>query len=126
MLSKTITTQQINAVRGIVTWAVRGVALTLVATGGYLALKRVLFGIGVWDFELAFRVWEDIGEKQSFYRGVGMVLVGLPLGLWSRRIAGWVVALPPTGCPQCGYAVAPPSGSAAPSRCPECGLPLDE
>jgi len=59
------------------------------------------------------------------YRGLAMVLVGVPLGWWLRKASAWVIAMPPTGCPQCGYAVAPPSSVAPPSRCPECGLRLE-
>ncbi len=125
MFGEKITTQRINLVRGIVTWVIRGVALILVAIGAYLALKRLTFGVGVWDFETALRMWEGIGEEQSFYRGVAMAVVGGVLGIFSRAIAAWVIAMPPTGCPQCGYAVSPPEGGAWPGKCPECGLPLD-
>ncbi len=125
MSTEHLTPQRINLVRGAMTWCVRGVAVLLVAVGAYLVLKRLAFGVGVWDFETALRVWEGIGEEQSFYRGVAMVLVGGGLGAFSRRISGWVIAMPPTGCPQCGYAVAPPDGGAWPGKCPECGLRLE-
>lgn len=120
-----VTPNRINTVRGWVTWVARGVAAILVVVGMYLMLKRLLFGLGMMDFSFPFRVFEGVGEEQSFYRGLAMVLVGLPLGLWSRRVAAWVIAMPPTGCPQCGYAVAPPDGGVWPGRCPECGLRLE-
>ncbi len=118
------TPDRINALRGCAMWAIRAIAVILVAVGAYLMLKRLALGIGTMDFGLAFRTWEDVGEMQSFYRGIGMVVVGAALGVFSRRIAAWVIAMPPSGCPQCGYAVAPPTGSAPPARCPECGLHL--
>ncbi len=121
-----MTAGQISTLRGCATWVIRSVAVILVAVGAYLMLKRLAFGVGVWDFETALQVWQGIGEEQSFYRGIALVLTGLLLGLFSRRIAAWVIAMPPTGCPQCGYAVAPPTGRTAPPRCPECGLPLED
>ncbi len=125
MFSEKITTQRINVMRAIVTWVIRGVALILVALGVYLFLKRFIMGLGSgFDFKLVFQTWEGL-DRQPVYCGISMVLVGLPLGFWSKKIAAWVIAMPPTGCPQCGYAVAPPEGAAPPSRCPECGLPLD-
>lgn len=121
-----IAPERINALRGMTTWCVRGVSVVLTALGAYLMLKRLALAVGTLNPELAFLTWQDIGESQSFYRGVGMVLIGAALGLFSRRVAAWVIAMPPTGCPQCGYAVAPPTGSAPPARCPECGLRLGD
>lgn len=121
-----MTPDRTNALRGRATWVIRSVAVLLIAVGTYLMLKRVALGVGTMDFGLAFRTWERVGETQSFYRGIGMVVVGAALGVFSRRIAAWVIAMPPTGCPQCGYAVSPPTGAAPPVRCPECGLPLCE
>ena len=123
-MSNQITPERINSLRAVVTWCGRGVAVILVAVGTYLMLKRLAFGAGVLDFRTALQTWMEIGEGQSFYRGVAMVLTGTAMGLLSRRIAAWVIAMPPTGCPQCGYDVAPPTGAAPPSRCPECGLNL--
>jgi len=120
-----ITPDRINALRGCAMWVIRSVSIILIAVGAYLMLKRLALGIGTMDFGLAFRRWDDVEEMQSFYRGIGMVVVGAALGVLSRRIAAWVIAMPPTGCPQCGYAVAPPTGAAPPARCPECGLALD-
>lgn len=125
-MAKRILPERINALRGMATWCFRGVAVILVAVGAYLMLKRLALGLGTLNFDLALQTWEDIGEKQSFYRGIGMVVVGAALGVFARRLAALVIAMPPTGCPQCGYAVAPPTGQAPPSRCPECGLPLED
>ena len=123
-MSTRISPDRINALRAVVTWCCRGVAIILVAVGAYLMLKRLAFGAGVLDFRTALQTSTEIGEEQSFYRGVAMILVGVAMGVFSRRIAAWVIAMPPTGCPQCGYAVAPPTGAAAPARCAECGLDL--
>lgn len=126
MFVSRLSTQQVNAVRGIVTWTIRAAALILIATGAYLSLKRLALGVGNnFDLQLIFQTWQSTGEEQSMYRGIAMMLVGGVLAALSRRLAAWVVAMPPTGCPQCGYAVAPPQGAASPGRCPECGLPLE-
>lgn len=119
-----VTPHQINSLRAVTTWGLRLLALMLLVTGAYLMLKRLVFGIGVWDFNSALQAWMGIGEDHSFYRGIAMMLVGGAVGAMSRRLAAWVVAMPPAGCPQCGYGVAPPSGSDPPDRCPECGLAL--
>ena len=40
------TPEQVNAARPLTIWAIRAAAAVLLATGAYLFLKRVLFGIG--------------------------------------------------------------------------------
>lgn len=110
--------KQVNSWRAGVRWAVRGVAATMVATGVYLMLKRLSFGIGTGNMEAALRSWVDIGESHSFYRGVALVIVGGALAALSTRLSAWIVTVPAETCPQCGYANAPAEGA----RCPECGL----
>lgn len=108
----------VTAARSIVAWAIRAAAVVLLAVGGYLFLKKLLFalGNGPGGVEAMFRVFEDIGEGQSTYRGVAMLLVGTALAVFARKIARWVVSMPDPGCPQCGYA------GAGTDTCPECGL----
>jgi hypothetical protein len=112
-----ISPADVNSVRTIVTWCVRAAALFLLATGAYLFLKKLCFalGYGSGGFEHMFRVHMDIGEGQSTYRGLAMLLVGAALALGARRIARWVVSPPEQGCPRCGYA------GAVTDTCPECG-----
>ncbi len=126
MFANRFSTQQVNAVRAIVTWTIRAIAIILLATGAYLSLKRLVLGLGNnFDLRLIFQTWQGIGEEQSMYRGIAMMMVGGTLAGLSRVLAAWIIAMPPTGCPRCGYAVTLPDGTAPTERCPECGLPLD-
>lgn len=112
---------RVNAQRGLVTRVLRGAAVALATLGLYLVAKRLAFGFGAGSLELALRTWNEIGETHSFYRGVGLLLVAGLLAATSRRVAGWIVALPPDGCPACGHAFDPDAPAA---RCAECGRKL--
>ncbi len=110
--------ERINAVRAIVTLVVRVAAVWCLGFGAYLFLKKVLFAVGIGDPSHAFRVFMEDGDMQSTYRGLALMAVGVVLGLLSRRIGTWIVTVPATGCPRCGYPTPDSEG-----RCPECGLP---
>lgn len=113
-----LTAEAVNTARTLAVWLLRSVAVALIAVGSYLMLKRLAFGAGIGDFSTALKTFMEIGEGQSFYRGIAMVIVGAALGLASRRIGVWAFPTPLTGCPACGYEQAPPAGGC----CPECGL----
>jgi hypothetical protein len=108
----------IHTARAVTAWALRGAGVVLLAVGGYLFLKRLLFAIGMGSggFDQIFRVYMEIGEGMSTYRGLAMVMVGGVLVVFARRLARWIVSMPERGCPSCGYA------GAAGDKCPECGL----
>ena len=106
----------LNTARGVATWSVRAGSLLLIAAGAYLVLKRVALAAITGQFDTAFMVWEEIGEGQSFYRGLALLAVGTPLAFLSSHIARWIIAPPPDGCPRCGYE------KVESDRCPECGL----
>lgn len=112
-----LTPTDVIAVRTILLWAIRALAIALMATGSYLFLKKLLFatfsGQGFW--EMLFQIWEGIGEEHSTYRGLALVIVGAALTVLSRPLVRWVVQPPSLGCPRCGYA-GPVGGT-----CPECG-----
>ncbi|MCW5775154.1 MAG: hypothetical protein KIS87_01735 [Phycisphaeraceae bacterium] len=110
--------ERINAVRAIGTLVVRAAAAWCLVFGAYLVLKKVLFAVGIGDPAHAFRIYMEDGDKQSTYRGLALIAVGAALALLSRRIGVWVVPVPTTGCPRCGYPTPDAEG-----RCPECGLP---
>jgi hypothetical protein len=106
----------VNGWRAAAVWALRSVSIALLATGAYLVLKKVLFGIGIGQLDQIYRYFEGVGEGQSFYRGLSMIAVGIGLGAGAHPISRWAIALPRTGCPRCAYPVSGPT-------CPECGLP---
>ncbi len=118
-----LTPRRVNSVRTVVVWCLRGVAVVLLAEGAYLFLKKLFFAIGMitshnptYGFFHMFRRMEGIGEGQSTYRGLAMLVVGGALAFGAKRIARWMIAMPVTGCPRCGY------DGAVNSICPECGL----
>jgi hypothetical protein len=111
-----MTPNRVNTCRGLLTWAIRCASLIVLAVGAYLVLKRVALAIVNRDIQTAFLSWEEIGEGQSFYRGLAMIGVGAGLGGLARTLARWAFPTMPEGCPGCGYErVEQP-------RCPECGL----
>lgn len=114
----TLTPTTVNAARAVTAWMLRGSGVALLAVGGYLFLKRLLFAIGMGPGGLdhIFRVYMEVGEGMSTYRGLAMLTVGAVLAVFARRIARWVVSVPDRGCPACGYA------GAVGDKCPECGL----
>ncbi|GIK19337.1 MAG: hypothetical protein DYG93_05595 [Leptolyngbya sp. PLA2] len=110
--------ERINALRAIATLVVRGVAVWCLGFGAYLFLKKALLAVSIGDLTHMFRVYMDDGDMHSTSRGLALMVVGSVLALLSRRVAGWVVPVPATGCPRCGYPTPDSEG-----RCPECGLP---
>ncbi|MBK7404185.1 MAG: hypothetical protein IPJ41_06020 [Phycisphaerales bacterium] len=112
-----ITPVAVNSWRALAVWAIRAAALSLLATGAYLFLKKLFFaiGFGPGGFEHMFRVFTEVGEQQSTYRGLSMLAVGSALALGAKHIARWIIALPDEGCPRCGYA------GPVNDTCPECG-----
>jgi hypothetical protein len=80
--------------RGVAMWVMRSVSAGAVLYGAYLVIKKVLFGIGSGQVDMIFGVWEGTGEGHSLYRGLSMIVVGVALGLASRRLAAWVFAVP--------------------------------
>jgi hypothetical protein len=107
--------EHLHRVRAVTTWAIRAVSFVAVALGLYLFLKKLAFGVGSGSFENVFRIWDGTGEGQSTYRGLSLIAVGLTAGLLAPRLARWIITMPPTGCPACGYS------AAAGAPCPECG-----
>lgn len=130
-----IPTNSINAWRALVVWVCRAAALILITLGTYLFLKRILWGVLNGDPFMPFDTWDEVAESNSTFRGIAMIAVGIPLALLSRWIARWVVIVPSSACPGCGYdthagskphhpdpARAEIPSPAGPKRCPECGL----
>jgi hypothetical protein len=113
-----LTPTRVNHARALVCLALRAAATLLLAWGAYLFLKKLLFALGnpATGLHHMFRVYMEIGETQSTYRGLAAMIVGAGLAIASRNIARWVVCLPSHACPACGYA------GGAGDRCPECGL----
>jgi hypothetical protein len=115
-----MTADAINRNRARIKWVVRGVAAVLLTFGAYLVLKRVGYLAGSGDFGSVFRYHSgDMGETNSMYRGLALLLVGGGLALLSDRVSRWIVTLPVTSCPRCGHHRGPGATS-----CPECGLEL--
>lgn len=96
--------------------------MILVASGAYLATKKLLFGLGTRQPETIVDVYEGIGEGHSFYRGLALLAVGFALGAAAPRLAAWIIVLPTSGCPRCGYKTTIAPGA----PCPECGLAADD
>ena len=110
---------RINLYRARVQWWARGIAAVVICFGTYLVIKRTLFASFA-GWRLILNTWgDDLGESNSFFKGIGMIVVGTVLLFLAKPIARVVVSVPDTGCPQCGQ---PIDRSAKPERCTECGL----
>ncbi len=114
-----LTPTHINTTRTLVVWCIRSVAVVLLVVGGYRllwVLSMALFN-GAHGFSLLIRIYSPTDSLSLFtYRGLAMLAVGLVLAFGARRIARWVITMPATGCPRCGY------DGAVNDICPECGL----
>ena len=126
---------RINLIRALVSWTIRAIALIMTIVGLSLCLNRILFGLlcGQSFFGSAFQLRMEIGATHPMYRGLPLVILGVVLGILSKRLSCWIITVPSDSCPRCGYLrpmVDPPpgDGSSASSssrkttRCPECGL----
>lgn len=107
-----ITPAHVNAWRAWTQWILRGIAFLLITGGSYLCLKRIGFGIITGDFRMATQVWTDIS------RGAAMLLVGVGIAVFARRLSRWIITLAPNTCPRCGYIRTRGGGT----KCTECGL----
>lgn len=113
-----ITPAHVNAWRARTQWVLRGVAFLLIASGSYLCLKRIVFGVITGDFRMVTRVWTQFGETATMSRGVAMLLVGVGIAVFGRRLSRWIITLPPNTCPRCGHVRTLGGGT----KCTECGL----
>jgi hypothetical protein len=111
----------VNSVRGIATWAMRGVSIVLLALGAYLVLSRVLWAVGSRLLSQGFAFYTEPHEVGAPFTGAAMLAIGAGLGRLAGPIARWMIPVPPESCPRCGYGNAEPVG-----RCPECGLVLSD
>lgn len=92
----------------------------------FAALVLFVIWIVYFAFGLA-TVWPYFFERASKVRIIMSLTAPVPfllgavfLGGLSRRIARWVLPLPRSGCPRCGYRLV----ALIEPRCPECGLAL--
>lgn len=84
----------------------------------------------VWMIFFAFNVVEIIrlaltGFGRAYFAvgilGSTPMLIGAVfLGLLYRRLTNWILPIPRSGCPRCGYRLI----ALTEPRCPECGLTL--
>ncbi len=115
-----IRAEDVNTVRAVVTWVLRAIAAAALAIGVYLPLKALLLGLSVGNMEMAYSVYDNVGENHPLSRGLVLITLGAALGLFSSKIARWMIPVPGRGCPGCGYA-----GPGRNGLCPECGLRIE-
>ncbi len=113
-----ITPAHVNAWRARTQWILRGVAFLLIVFGSYLCLKRITFGAITGDISMLTHAWEGTGETHSLSRGTAMLLIGVGMAVFARRLSRWIITLPSNTCPRCGYIRTRGGGT----KCTECGL----
>lgn len=64
--------------------------------------------------------WGLVTILEGMIASLPLLLGALFLGILSGRIARWILPIPKTGCPRCGYRLV----ALVEPRCPECGLDL--
>jgi hypothetical protein len=116
-----MTVAKISNLRHVALVMIRAAGAILIVYGG----GHVIWGIGSyvgllgWHFvEGLSSFWDEMFNP--FWFGLGALLPGICLAVFSRQIARWLVPLPQYECPQCGYALQ----QLTTTRCPECGLEL--
>ena len=105
------TPQQVNHHRSIAVSIIRTAGASLLVWGAYLMLKRILFGIAQRSVEMAFTVYEGVGEEHSFYRGLSLTVVAVLLACFADRIAGGWCPCRSTGVPGAGTRRSAPIGA---------------
>ncbi len=116
----TLSPSTVVSVRTVVIWVIRLVALFLILRGAYFALQRFLMGVITGQPEMAWDVWQEIGnETHRVSIGAVMLAIGAILAIFNRPLAAWLTPAPREGCPACGFS----RGDDDPTRCTECGLP---
>jgi hypothetical protein len=66
------------------------------------------------------RGFDVLSGLLSLVRGLPLLIAALALGASARRVTRWILPIPKSGCPRCGYRLI----ALAEPRCPECGLDL--
>lgn len=91
----------------------------MIVIGALMAVYRVLYtmkgGTPLRSMVLGWQDWNTMWL--SFPETVALAGAGLLLALASPRLARWIITIPETGCPACGYA----RPEHAEPKCPECG-----
>ncbi len=112
--------ERIRKTRALVMWGVRLVGGVLLLLGLYLLVKQLAFGLMIGRMPTAWRYYSGVGNWHHGAHGAAALVVGLPLMVFSRWIARFVVAMPDRECPGCGYT----GERDDKGRCPECGVEL--
>lgn len=116
-----LTDQRIHDLRAVITFVIRLVAGAMLAWGTVLLVRRLAFAAGSGSPQVVFRTWSgDLGESNSFYHALGLMVAGVLLSLLSGRLARWMLPAPTHGCAACGHAFGDDDEV---TRCPECGRP---
>lgn len=113
----TYTTGQAALIRHLVLLGVRLTALILLVVGTHALFNALVIAMGD---DLRFRsIFVHWDQGFSWIgRALGLLLPGLALAIWSRRIAKWIVPGLRNECLNCGYVL----HRAEAKRCPECGV----
>lgn len=98
-------------------WCIRAAAAAAIVIGVTLIARRLIFAIMIGNLQIAWDSYEGIGQGHEFSWGFVLVVVGAAAGLASRRLAAWIICMPPDACPRCEY-----GGVGKQARCSECGL----
>ena len=107
--------ERIHDARAVALWAIRSIGLALTGWGVFMVSARLLYGtLGTGQPRTAWTVWMDVGQTHGVFRGLPLIAIGLALAFFARGLARWIVAVPGSGCPGCGY-------ERTTGDCPECG-----
>jgi len=97
---------------------VRAIAAGVLALGAILVVKRLAFAAMQGGLRAAYEAYMGVGEWHEASLAVGLLAVGAAAAWGSRSIATWLVPVPASACPACGYE----GLKSRMDRCPECGL----
>jgi hypothetical protein len=108
---------KIHRSRAIVLGVLRSCSLIMIVVGLVMVANRILFGLwGTGNIAQGWSNWMGVGTWHGIFLGVPLTGVGILLGFFSARLAGWIVRAPGLGCARCSYETLDENG-----RCSECG-----
>jgi len=116
------TTGTVQMFRYAMTLLIRFVALALIAYGAWkmvimlVQFIRILPGMRNHPSPLTGSIIETL--YHYIWPGLTLLIPGILLAVFGRRIASWLAPIPEYRCIQCGYRLEHLTSA----RCPECGM----
>jgi|GEM_PF-2286084 len=111
----TLRAQTLHRIRFIARIVLRTIALAWLVYVPYVAYYEIVSYL-----HKTPSGWPQVSFLSQFGSALRAGLIGVVLLAVDRYLLNWLIPLPASGCPRCGYGVDQPPAE----TCPECGLGL--